>query len=631
MQGRSQTNRTVCLAWILLCATALGLSAAAQAATLVHRPYLQNMRADRVTIVWSARENLPGVVQYSNDQSFSQISSARVRAFPVSLTQSLDTAGALHLSYSFYQYQADLTGLAPGTQYFYQVLMDGSNITPNVTGQFRTAAPGSFSFLVFGDSGLGSPGQRDIALQMNAEKPDLVLHVGDIAYENGTFEEFTGNYFEYYWPLMNRVPFFTVAGNHEYQSPMAGPYIALQAVPNDTVPDRDRGRYYSFDWGDIHFVALDSDLLTSSALSSAMLAWLENDLASTGAKWRVAYFHHLPYPISHHLDDPLCAATRTQFVPILERHGVQLVLTGHEHTYQRSKPMRAGTPVTAGPGTTYITTGGGGGELHPVVPMDFLAYEKSDYHYLRVEADGSRITVHAIGRTGKEFDRVSLAFPSLNPPVVNAASFSTAVASGGLISIFGQGLATDAVLASGLPWPTSLAGSTVTLNGTLMPLIYTSPQQINAQIPLDASGSATLRVSTASGFSEATLAVSDTAPAIFGVLHSNGTAVSSAFPARGGEALSIYMTGLGQVDRPIASGQPAPADPLLHVVTPVQVELGDVSVTPLFAGLTPGLAGVYQVNIVVPPDLQTRVYPLRVVSKGSPSNIQSVQVQSRVP
>jgi uncharacterized protein (TIGR03437 family) len=255
------------------------------------------------------------------------------------------------------------------------------------------------------------------------------------------------------------------------------------------------------------------------------------------------------------------------------------------------------------------------------------------YHYLRVEADASHITIHAIGTNGKEFDTVTLALPSLDSaaPAVNAASFTSALAPGGLVSIFGQGLASDTNLASGFPWPTTLSGSTVSLNGTLMPLIYASSTQINAQLPLDALGAATLRVTTANGAAEVPIFISDTAPAIFGVLHANGIAVSSAAPARGGEFLSVYMTGLGQVDGPIEAGQAAPGSPLLRCVNSVEVDFGDVTLPPTPAVLTPGLAGVYQVNVMVPLDLPTKVYPLRVVEKGRPSNTQSVQVQSRTP
>jgi uncharacterized protein (TIGR03437 family) len=173
------------------------------------------------------------------------------------------------------------------------------------------------------------------------------------------------------------------------------------------------------------------------------------------------------------------------------------------------------------------------------------------------------------------------------------------------------------------------------LDGTPLPLIYVSPQQINAQLPEDAQGPAVLRVTTASGFSDTAVTISETAPAIFpgGILHADAkaTPVSSAAPARAGETLVVYMTGLGRVDGPIAAGQKAPLSPLLNVLAPVEVDLGGVSVTPGFAGLTPGFAGLYQVNAMVPPDLPSKVYSLRVLVRGNSSNAMNVPVQARAP
>ncbi|HEY1337184.1 MAG TPA: metallophosphoesterase [Bryobacteraceae bacterium] len=440
---------------------------------------------------------------------------------------------------------------------------------------------------------------------------------------------------------MRRVPWFPVPGNHEYYTEGGAAFSAFQANPAENVALADRGRYYSFDWGDVHFIALDSDLLDPGVgrSSAAMLDWLENDLqASDGAKWRIAYFHHLPYPIEHHLDDPVCEATRNILVPILERHNVPLVLAGHEHNYQHSKPMRGGQPVSSGRATTYMVSGGGGGEPHAAPPASFLVAERMAYHYLRVEVDSSQIVIHAIGRDGKEFDRTTLIRPSVSGPesVVNAASFANAIAPGALISIFGQGLAPNAITATSLPLGTTMAGTSVTLNGAPLPLVYVSPGQINAQLPLDVDGPANLRVTTASGTAETAIQISDTAPAIFanGVWHNNGPAVSTSAPARPGDVLTIYMTGLGAVDGSLSPGSPAPsppAGPLLNVVAPVEVEMGDVAVKPLFAGLTPGFVGLYQVNVVVPLDLPAKIYPLRVMAKGSLSNTQNVQVSSRTP
>jgi uncharacterized protein (TIGR03437 family) len=139
-----------------------------------------------------------------------------------------------------------------------------------------------------------------------------------------------------------------------------------------------------------------------------------------------------------------------------------------------------------------------------------------------------------------------------------------------------------------------------------------------------------LRVSNSNGVSEIPVTVSDTAPAIFpsGVTHLNGTLVSNNAPASPGEMLVVYLTGLGRVNGTLATGQPAPVPPLT-VVSPVSVDIGTLSVSPTFAGLAPGFAGVYQVNVSLPPDLATNAYPLRVVSGGNLSNVMSIAVRAR--
>jgi uncharacterized protein (TIGR03437 family) len=622
------------LVGVVACALALAFPPPL-AATLVHRPYLQNLGADHVTIVWSAREIQIASVQYSTDASFSRSAPASVLTFRSAQT---------NMGFDFYQYRANLAGLSPGTAYSYRVIMGGQNVDPNTPPsvyRFSTPGPGPVSFLVFGDSGDGSSHQLAVALQLVKEQPNFVVHVGDIAYQSGTYNEFTANYFEYYYTLMRQVCFFTIAGNHEYITQYSAPYLALHAPPTNTVPDLDRGKYYSFDWADMHFTGLDANLLDPyfADAQRRMLAWFDNDLAQSQATWKIVFFHQTAYPTFHHIDDPIDIAARALFVPILERHGVQLVLSGHEHNYQRSKPMRGGVAVQPGTGgTVYMVSGGGGGGLHPLapVPPSFLDWEASVWHYLRVSVDGPKLTIQAIGTDGKEFDRVVLTVPPLVPSdsVVNGASFTPSLATGGLVSIFGQRLASGISHASGFPLPISLDGSTVTLNGIPMALIFASPGQINAALPLDALGPATVRVTTSAGFAETEIDIADVAPAIFpsAITHADGTLVSATAPVTPGETLVIYMTGLGQVDGKIGAGQAAPSSPLLRVLAPVQVQIGATSpITPDFAGLAPGFVGVYQVNVRIPQDLPATTYLLRVSEKGIASNSQIIQVQSRNP
>ena len=242
---------------------------------------------------------------------------------------------------------------------------------------------------------------------------------------------------------------------------------------------------------------------------------------------------------------------------------MQLVLTGHEHNYQRSLPLRAGIPVSSGRATTYVVSGGGGGTLHDVAPAGFLAKAVAAYEYLRVEVDASQITVHAIGQDGKELDRVKLVQPVLasGSSVVSAASFTPAIAPGGLISIFGTGLAAGAARAEGIPCARlSLRhhGDGERLSGPGYVRVGNPDQRATTTRRLR---NGTVRVSTASGFSETSIRLADSAPAIFpnGILHTNGTPVSAMAPVTAGETLVVYATGLGQVDGRTSAGQPAPS------------------------------------------------------------------------
>lgn len=570
--GRFARRQIVSLLGAVVCAFALGVQTLA-GATFVHQPYLQNMGADHVTILWSARENQSASVQYSTDTSLSNTAPAFLRA----TFSSVQTG----LGFTFYQYRADITGLSPGTSYYYQVMMGGlpaDTTTLQANYRFTTPGTGPVTFLVLGDSGDGSSHQLAVALQMVKEQPNFVIHVGDIAYQSGTYSEFTANYFPYYFTLMRRACFYPIAGNHEYYTDNSAPYLALSAPPSNN-SGVDEGRYYSFDWQNLHFVAVDANLLDPTVPSFAgaqtrMLAWLENDLANSQATWKIPFFHQTPYPISQHVDDPVDIAARKLLVPIFERNGVPLVLAGHEHNYQRSKPLHGGVPVPAGTtGTVYMTSGGGGGVLHPVSPQTFLDQQASLWHYLRVTVDGPKLTIQAIevddaNPNGKEFDHLVMTLPPVlaaPSPVVNGADFLPTLASGGLISIFGQSLATGTSQAANFPLPLTLGGSTVTLNSVPIALTYASPSQINAALPLDAAGPATLRVTTPGGYSEAQINITDSAPAIFAsaITHANGALVSADAPVTPGETLIIYMTGLGQVNGPLAPGQAAPSSPLL--------------------------------------------------------------------
>ncbi len=635
-----------------------GLAVSAQAAKLARYPYLQNVRGDRATVVWTTLESGRGAVQYSTDRSFSCAScsvTASIREFPPSETG---------LVFPFYQHEAEITGLRPATDYFYRVMVDGQNLTLGDDLHFRTSGSNPFTFLTIGDSGQGTPAQKQIAARMLQEAmpppppappptppATLVLHVGDIAYGAGRFDEFQAHHFDIYQDLMKHVPFFPSPGNHEYDTNNAAPYLAVHSPPTEDVPVADRGRYYSFDWSTVHFIALDSNVPLQNAAKGLgpMLQWLEQDLQKTRKYWRIAYFHHPPYASGFNEGDPLEALARDYLVPILERYDVQVVLNGHEHSYRRTFSLRNGVPVPDGEGTVYITSGGGGASLYPLSDPNprccpaVTAYAETAYHYLRGEVDGTRITLRAIRNDGREMDMIRLEpRPEISAEAtVNAASYTTALAPGALISIFGRNLALEERQAPGLPLPFEMSRVGLTVNGSRLPLLYVSPTQINAQLPFDMQGRGlTLRLATPNALIDILVNVAPTAPAIFtiptqfgvvpAVVHANGTMVTPASPAETGEFIAVYLTGLGQVDGPLLAGQPAPRSPLLRARAPVDVRVGNVLVAPVFAGLAPDFAGLYQVNLQVP-EVPSGPHALRIVAGGVSSNAVTLAVRSTAP
>jgi hypothetical protein len=172
--------------------------------------------------------------------------------------------------------------------------------------------------------------------------------------------------------------------------------------------------------------------------------------------------------------------------------------------------------------------------------------------------------------------------------VVNAATFRDGASPGALVSIFGTGLTSGSSLAaSSLPLPVKLAGTTVTINGAPIPLLYVSPNQINAQIPFElAPGTAQVSVA---GSSPEPVRIQPTAPGIFAIL-------GQPLP---GASISIFCTGLGAVRPTVPSGAAAPADPLSRTVVEPVVTVNGAPATVRFSGLAPGFAGLYQVDALV--------------------------------
>ena len=374
-------------------------------------PCLQNVGANQATVLWTTRESFEcsAVIAATSNLHADRTIRAQSRTHLPADTQ-MPTAFTLH--------RVDFTGLEPDTVYYYAIYSGNQNLTPFRLGvvPFRTAQrPGTaFRFLVLGDSGLSSPEQIQIAGRMEKEENvGFVIHVGDIVYPVATFADFETNHFQHYRNLMPGVPFFPCLGNHDVEADQGSSYLANHVLPDSGVTGRDQGHYYSFDWSDAHFVSLDSNLMKDAWLSQPMLDWLERDLARTQKLWKIVYFHHTPYDVrrGHDMEE---IGVRERLLPILDRYGVQLVLAGHHHSYQRTVPVFAGNPVEAGRGTVYVTSGGAGALLYSDNNHPFNVVGLAEYHYMRFDVRGEELTAVALAPDGRELDRFTMqATPTL--------------------------------------------------------------------------------------------------------------------------------------------------------------------------------------------------------------------------
>ena len=605
-RGFLQTATVAAAGASTLRAQAIGIAPA-----FLRCPNVQNTGPNEATILWALPSLQTATVSVTDP-------SGKVRIFDAVATL-FDTA-TTSMDQTYYQYRAILTGLTRATTYTYQILVNGAALSSPLKRalQFSTEAPGPFRFLHFADSGEGSAQQIQLGREMAAEDVSFVLANGDLAYDLATHSSIEDNYYAMYREMMAQVPFFATLGNHEYYTDSGNPSLSGRAHRAEGVASHEWGRYYSFDWGNAHFVALDTNAPLERAANGkgGMLQWLEQDLRNTRKFWRIAFFHHPGYATGKHQDEPEAERVRQHIVPILEANGVHLVFNGHEHTYQRTYELRGGqvVPANAG-GIVYVTSGGGGAQPSWSAPNERIAQSIGKNHFVRTEVTGSSLMLRTRGLSeAVDLDALTLRPQPRITGVVNSATFTSQIASGGAVTIFGSNLFPEAVAATGTPL-LEAHGCSVLWNGKALPLVFADAMQINTELPAGVSDSAKLQVITPNGSTEITVQVSGVAPALFAnpqspefaLAVSAGSLVNTDSPAASGAPISLFMTGLGT-----GAG--------VHV----RVKFQDVEADA--TSVTPQGGGIYQVQIPVPLGLQSDSASVEVVADGVRSNVLSLPI-----
>ncbi len=333
-QGKVRNVRMKTLIiWSLALSIVCLQSARAWPQTLNRGPYLQTATPTSMIVKWRTDTNSSSRVRYG--------------AAPNTLNQIVDVPGSTQ------NHRVALSGLDPETRYYYavgtstKVLAGGDSdhffVTSPIVGHFKATR-----IWVIGDSGTAdnkARAVRDGFLSVNGgPHVDLWLMLGDNAYNDGQDDEYQEAVFNLYPSILRNTVVWPTFGNHDARSAssssQSGAYYDIFSLPkNGEAGGIASGTeaYYAFDYANIHFVVLDSQETNRSA-QGTMATWLENDLANTTQEWIVAYWHHPPYSKGSHDSDneEELIDMRQNFLPILEDGGVDLVLSGHSHSYERS-------------------------------------------------------------------------------------------------------------------------------------------------------------------------------------------------------------------------------------------------------------------------------------------------------
>jgi hypothetical protein len=406
---------------------------------VIRGPYLQSGSTSSVTVRW--RTDRPAASKVLFGPGPQQLSSEAVDPDPKR------------------EHAVTLNNLQPDTRYYYAIASSAEVLAGGADYYFVTspATQKPTRLWVIGDSGSASAGvpagpkavydrYRELA---GSRYTDLWLMLGDNAYYNGTDVEYQVAVFDLYPELLRQTVVWSTIGNHEtYSTEPNGSHAYFN---NFTFPTAGQAggepsgteRYYSFDYGNIHVVCLDSEESFRTP-GSPMLTWLEEDLAANTKDWTIAMWHSPPYSKGSHDSDSLTdnfgnmTDMRENIVPILEGYGVDLVLCGHSHNYERSylmdghygfsgsltpsmiKDSGSGQPDDTGPylkpdtgpnanqGTVYVVAGSSGWATfqwghHPIMHTSLL-----EMGSLVLDIDGQRLDAKFLRETGAIDDHFTI-------------------------------------------------------------------------------------------------------------------------------------------------------------------------------------------------------------------------------
>ncbi len=426
----------------------------AQVPRLARGPYLQVVTQASITIRW--RTDTPTIGRVWFGTSTNNLNEQLAESSPTT------------------EHIVTLTGLNSATRYYYAIGYGDTRLSGDESYTFKTALPAGdtrpFRIWSLGDFGNGTQNQVDVYEQYKKATvnrgTDLWVWMGDNAYCCGSDEEYQKYIFDVYGPHLRSVPSYAVPGNHDYadqNQKFDSPYFNVFSFASQGQAGgvaSGSKLYYSYDYGNVHFVMLDSFGLEGGQWilydpNSPQVKWLERDLSANKQPWTVVIFHHPPYTKTARDsdDEEALRLLRTNLTPILERYGVDLVMCGHSHTYERTYRIRDhrglantfdpsqhlaetttarydGSPnscpiLTKGKGTVYVVNGSGGAlngaytatnPNHPAMAATFKTIGGS----LIIDVNDNRMDAQFVAADGSIPDRFTIMKNAGRSQTINA-------------------------------------------------------------------------------------------------------------------------------------------------------------------------------------------------------------------
>lgn len=356
---------------------------ATQAVTLVKGPYLQAPRTDGMVICLEPSEDTAGKV-IVKDTDGRPVVEKPFRA----------AAGKVA--------RIDITGLKPATTYPYEILLDGS-AQPAAQATLTTMPPPGqlpVTFLVTGDSRTHADRFHDICQAMLKTHIPLFVHSGDFVNVGPNLSAWNPQFFDPARELLANAVVLPAVGNHE----LAGNGPAGEKIYGDFFVLPDGKNYYSVDYGGVHLIILDSNRRDFEG--SDQYKWLVHDLSTCKAPWKVAVFHHPWFDAGYHASQ---LAMRRLYDPLFVKYGVDLIVVGHDHNYQRTRPIIHLFDPKSDKPYWQVVSGGAGAPPYPVLKAENYVEKCSTVnHFLTITADKDRLIVVATAVNGTQIDRFEI-------------------------------------------------------------------------------------------------------------------------------------------------------------------------------------------------------------------------------